>query len=462
MTYSPRLTMEVGDKPRESCGVFGIWQDAPKALGSTAYLALLGLQHRGQDGAGIAIYNNENNNFIIQKELGLVTEVFADGRHLEGLPNGQIAIGHNSYSTSGAKDNFEGLQPLHSLSSGKQLVLAHNGHIDELSGLPSGETDTQVLVEMISEEMREGLGVVAALKKVTGQLVNGAYSLVLSDGHQLVGMRDPRGFRPLIVGENDNGYCLASENSALSATDFHPLRDVEPGEIVVIDEKGVSSIENASGLAPKLCGMEYAYFARPDTDLDGINIQIAREKMGEMLARKESDDFKPDIVVGVPDSGVPAAYGYAREIGIPLEQALVKNRYITRTFIKNTQADRERAVHTKLSPNRSIINGMKLVVVDDSIIRGTTTKTLVNMLKDAGAAEVHLRISWPPYKWPCYFGMDTGRPDELIASKMSENEICEYVGADSLKYISIDETKEAIGSENICTACADGEYPEHR
>lgn len=462
MTYSPRLTMEVGDKPRESCGVFGIWQDAPKALGSTAYLALLGLQHRGQDGAGIAIYNKENNNFIIQKELGLVTEVFADGRHLEGLPNGQIAIGHNSYSTSGAKDNFEGLQPLHSLSSGKQLVLAHNGHIDELSGLPSGETDTQVLVEMISEEMREGLGVVAALKKVTGQLVNGAYSLVLSDGHQLVGMRDPRGFRPLIVGENDNGYCLASENSALSATDFHPLRDVEPGEIVVIDEKGVSSIENASGLAPKLCGMEYAYFARPDTDLDGINIQIAREKMGEMLARKESDDFKPDIVVGVPDSGVPAAYGYAREIGIPLEQALVKNRYITRTFIKNTQADRERAVHTKLSPNRSIINGMKLVVVDDSIIRGTTTKTLVTMLKDAGAAEVHLRISWPPYKWPCYFGMDTGRPDELIASKMSENEICEYVGADSLKYISIDETKEAIGSENICTACADGEYPSQK
>lgn len=168
------------------------------------------------------------------------------------------------------------------------------------------------------------------------------------------------------------------------------------------------------------------------------------------------------MVVGVPDSGVPAAYGYAREIGIPLEQALVKNRYITRTFIKNTQADRERAVHTKLSPNRSIIDGMKLVVVDDSIIRGTTTKTLVTMLKDAGAAEVHLRISWPPYKWPCYFGMDTGRPDELIASKMSEDEICEYVGADSLKYISTDETKEAIGSENICTACADGDYPEHR
>ena len=454
--------MEVGDKPREACGVFGIWQDTPKALGSTAYLALLGLQHRGQDGAGIAIYNNENNNFIIQKELGLVTEVFADGRHLEGLPDGQIAIGHNSYSTSGAKDNFEGLQPLHSLSSGKQLVLAHNGHIDELSGLPSGETDTQVLVEMISEEVRGGLGVVAALKKVTGQLVNGAYSLVLSDGDQLVGMRDPRGFRPLVIGENDSGYCLASENSALSATDFHHMRDVKPGEIVVIDEKGVSSIENTSGLTPKLCGMEYAYFARPDTDLDGINIQIAREKMGEMLARKENDDFQPDMVVGVPDSGVPAAYGYAREIGIPLEQALVKNRYITRTFIKNTQADRERAVHTKLSPNRSIIDGMKLVVVDDSIIRGTTTKTLVTMLKDAGAAEVHLRISWPPYKWPCYFGMDTGRPDELIASKMSEDEICEYVGADSLKYISTDETKEAIGSENICTACADGDYPEHR
>ena len=454
--------MEVGDKPREACGVFGIWQDAPKALGSTAYLALLGLQHRGQDGAGIAIYNSYENNFVIQKDLGLVDDVFADGRHLEGLPQGQIAIGHNSYSTSGAKDNFEGLQPLHSLTAGKQLVLAHNGHIDELSGLPTGETDTQVLVEMISEEMQEGLDVVYALKKVTDGMVNGAYSLVLSDGNRLVGMRDPRGFRPLMIGENDSGYCLASESSALFATDFHPLRDVKPGEIVVIDEKGVESIENTSGLTPKICGMEYAYFARPDTNLDGINIQMARERMGEILAKKEKDDFHPDMVVGVPDSGVPAAHGYAREIGIPLEQALVKNRYVTRTFIKNTQADRERAVLTKLSPNEAIIDAKKLVIVDDSIVRGTTTKTLIAMLKDAGAAEVHLRISWPPYKWPCYFGMDTGRPDELIASKMSESEICEYIGADSLKYISTDEVKEAIGSKDICTACADGRYPSHR
>ncbi len=454
--------MEVGDKPREACGVFGIWQDAPKALGSTAYLALLGLQHRGQDGAGIAIYNKEQSNFVIQKDLGLVTEVFKDGQHLEGLPMGQIAIGHNSYSTSGAKDNFEGLQPLFSLGSGKQLVLAHNGHIDELSGLPGGETDTQVLVEMITEEMKTGMDVVAALKKVTGQLANGAYSLVLSDGDRLVGMRDSRGFRPLMIGENDDGYCLASESSALAATDFHPLRDVDPGEVVVIDEKGITSIEATPKRAPKLCGMEYAYFSRPDTDLDGINIQTARERMGETLARKEAKDFHPDMIVGVPDSGVPAAHGYAREIDIPLEQALVKNRYVTRTFIKSTQADREHAVLTKLSPNRTIIEGKKLVVVDDSIVRGTTTKTLVSMLKDAGAAEVHLRISWPPYKWPCYFGMDTGRPEELIASQMSEDEICEYIGADSLKYISTDEIKGAIGTENICTACADGDYPSHR
>lgn len=454
--------MEVGDKPRESCGVFGIWQNTPKTLGATAYLALLGLQHRGQDGAGIAIYSTEDNNFVIQKDLGLVTEVFADGNHLEGLPVGRIAIGHNSYSTSGAKGNFEGLQPLYSLDGGKQLVVAHNGHIEELSGLPGGETDTQVLVEMISEEMKLGLGVVDALKKVTGQLMNGSYSLVISDGNRLVGMRDPRGFRPLMIGQNETGFCLASESSALSATDFVPIRDVQPGEIVVINDGGIESIPGDSRLSTKLCGMEYAYFSRPDTTLDGVNIQVARERMGELLAQNEASDFSPDMVIGVPDSGVPAAHGYAREFGVPLEQALVKNRYITRTFIKSTQTDRERAVLTKLSPNQTIIDGKKLVIVDDSIVRGTTTKTLVTMLRDAGAAEVHLRISWPPYKWPCFYGMDTGRREELIASKMKVDEIREYIGADSLQYISTEGIKEAIGSDAICTACADGDYPSHK
>lgn len=448
---------EVEDKPREACGVLGIFSKTTTNLANPAYMALLDLQHRGQDGAGIAIHNLDTG-FMVQKEEGLVSNVFNEGRYLDGLPEGNIAVGHARYGTSQNGGRFNALQPLHS-ENGGGYVIAHNGHIEELSQVSADETDTEQLVHQLNQRLEKGDNIVTALKEVLSG-VDGAYSLVISDGEKLIGIRDPHGFRPLSLAENGDICLLASEDSALRGHNL-TIRDVRPGEIVVISEKGVDSDFIPRSGEHTTCGLEYAYFARPDSTIDGINVQQTREHMGELLVQQEMADFQADMVVGVPDSGVAAAFGYARQSSIPLEQALTKNRYISRTFIKATQADRERAVQMKLHPNSEMIARKRLVVIDDSIVRGTTTKTLVKMLRDAGAAEVHLRISWPPYKWPCYYGMDTGNPDELLANRRSKTGMMEYLGVNSLDFLNINGVKEATKRKigGICLACVDARYP---
>ncbi len=443
------------DTPREKCGVFGVI-GLEKDLGVTAtYLALVGLQHRGQDGAGIISYNSKTASGMHGD--GLVLEVFGEGKHLSGIPDGHIVIGHNRYSTNSGG----AIQPI----MRESFSIAHNGHIEELAG-EEHRTDTEVLAERIEAAMEHGENLPEAVKSTLGS-VEGAYSLVIASNDELIGVRDPQGLRPLCLGKKQNGqYCLASEDSVLSSIEFAFEREVKPGEMVVITEEGVESHRigaDEKEARQATCAFEFIYFAMPDSNIEGSNVQIARENMGKILSKNESEDFEADIVVGVPDSGMPAAMGYGRVSDVEYEQgALTKNRYITRTFIKDNQVDREKAVRLKQHVNTEITRGKRVVLIDDSIVRGTTTRALVTMMKEQGeAAEVHLRIASPPYKWPCFYGMDTGDPGGLIANHKSLEEIREFVGADSLAYLSVEDVSKAIGVSlgKLCFACANGEYP---
>jgi len=450
--------------PRDACGVFGIY--APnQGVAHETFLGLYALQHRGQESAGIAV--SDGDTITVVKDMGLVTQVF-DERKLAPL-EGHLAIGHVRYSTTGSS-NWRNAQPVYRSVAECGFALGHNGNLtntqalsDDLGMLPGVLTsDSELIGEMLAREFdvqlrSDGRDLEHALQSVLPKL-EGAFSLVLMDEAHVFGVRDRHGFRPLVLGRTDGGWVIASETAALDIVGAHFVRDVEPGELVAIDASGVRSIRYADP-TPKLCIFEFVYIARPDTHLYGQGVHAARQRMGEELAKQSP--AVADMVMPVPESGVPAAQGYARASGIAYGDGLVKNRYVGRTFIQPSAEMRGASVRMKLNPLPESIRGKRLVVVDDSIVRGTTTRQVVAMLREAGAKEVHFRVSSPPYRWPCFYGLDTGKRSDLLAADMSVGEISDYLGVDSLAYLDIDHLVTATGSprESFCTACFTGEYP---
>ena len=460
-----------GGKPREACGVFGVY--APELpVGHLCYLGLFALQHRGQESAGIA--TSDDDYITVVKDMGLVSAVF-DDRTLVAL-DGDLGIGHTRYSTTGSSA-WQNSQPVFRAVGEVKFALAHNGNLTNTAALAdaagmlpgSVASDTDLLAELLSGELSSdsphdgGEGVApleAALMKVLPTL-EGAFSLVLMDSSRVIGVRDPNGFRPLCLGRLDGGWVLASESPALDVVGAAFVREIDPGEMVIIDGDGVRSVRPfpAEAVSPHLCLFEFVYFARPDSTLYGRNVHQARVRMGEHLAAQAPAEA--DLVMGVPESGIPAAEGFSRASGIPFGHGLVKNRYIGRTFIAPSQEMRALGVRMKLNPLRENIAGRRLVVVDDSIVRGTTTRSMIAMLREAGAREIHLRVSSPPYRWPCFYGMDTGTRGELLAANMEVDEIRAYLNVDSLAYLSLDRLIDATGDRQagFCTACLTGEYP---
>lgn len=456
-----------GGRPREACGVFAVYAPG-KPVAHLTYLGIYALQHRGQESAGIAASDGEH--MTVVKDMGLVSNVF-DDRTLAAL-DGNLAIGHTRYSTTGSS-MWKNAQPVFRDVEHTQFALAHNGNLvntaelaRDAGVLPGAmSSDTEAMSEWISrtigEHGRDSAGALpAALREVLPRF-EGAFSLVVMDLSRIIGVRDPRGFRPLCLGRLEGGWVLASETPALDTVGASFVREIEPGEMVVIDGSGVHSSRPFADeeIDPKLCLFEFVYFARPDAELYGHNVHQARVRMGEHLADQAPVDA--DLVMGVPESGIPAAEGYARRSGIPFGQGLVKNRYIGRTFIAPSQEMRALGVRMKLNPLREQIAGQRLVVVDDSIVRGTTTRKMVQMLRESGAAEIHMRISSPPYRWPCFYGMDTGTRAELLAADMEVSEIRDYLGVDTLSYLGLEALVEAVGAPGagFCTACLTGEYP---
>jgi len=458
------------DAPRDFCGVFGVYAPG-QPVAQLTYAGLYALQHRGQESAGLAV--SDGDTITVVKDMGLVTNAF-DSRTLAPL-QGHLAIGHVRYSTTGSS-SWENAQPIYRSVGEAGFALGHNGNLVNTSKLAQGTgtltgtvtSDSDVVAELVSEAivdrgegaLSDGRDLERALMKVLPRL-SGAFSFVLMDDGHLIGARDPNGFRPLCLGRLPGGWVLASETPALDIVGAHFVRELEPGEMVVIDASGTRSLHpfDEDAVDPKLCIFEFVYFARPDSQLYGKTVHTARQRMGEQLA--EQLPVEADMVMPVPESGIPAAEGYSRRSGIPLGSGLVKNRYIGRTFIAPSQDERDQAVRMKLNPIKENIAGKRVIVVDDSVVRGTTQRALTRMLREAGAKEVHLRISLPPVAWPCFFGMDFGTRTELIAASMSVGEIREYLGCDSLAYLELDRLVTAIGSprSGFCTACLTGEYP---
>ncbi|AGL01905.1 amidophosphoribosyltransferase [Desulfoscipio gibsoniae] len=448
------------DKPREECGVFGIY--APGCdVARLTYYGLYALQHRGQESAGIAVADGKK--VQLYKGMGLVPEVFS-GDQLSQL-KGNIAIGHVRYSTTGASHAVNA-QPLLFRYAEGVLALAHNGNLTNVTELRSqlmaggavfqSSTDSEVIVNVIARSNRGDLK--DALTKCMID-IKGAYSLVILTEDKLIAMRDPNGFRPLCLGKLDKGYVVASESAALGTVGAGLLRDVEPGEIVIIDENGLESFQVLQPRRRSHCIFEYIYFARPDSSIDGFNVNQVRRAMGRVLA--EEYPVEADIVIPVPDSGTAAARGFAERSGIPFEEGLMKNRYIGRTFIQPTQDMRDLAVRIKLSPIREVLAGKRVVMVDDSIVRGTTSNKIVALLRDCGVQEVHMCLSSPPITRSCYYGIDTSNEQELIAAKMSTEDIRRQIGADGLHYLSLEGLLNIFGAsrDSFCTACFDGNYP---
>jgi amidophosphoribosyltransferase len=451
---------------KEACGVFGIYAPG-RSVANLTFDGLFALQHRGQESAGMAVADGDT--ITVVKDMGLVATVF-DERTLSGL-QGHMAIGHTRYSTHGASD-WAGAQPIYRPVGRAGFALGHNGNLtntqelaEKVGMLPGAiATDSDVVAELLAQAFPETGELTGALQAVL-PIVEGAFSFVLMNSQRLIGVRDPFGFRPLCLGrfgtgDAAEGWVLASETPALSVIGATFVREVEPGEMIVIDAEGVHSlpIPWLREVAPRLCIFEFAYIARPDSKLYGREVHETRCRMGELLA--EQAPAEADLVMGVPESGVPAAEGFARASGIPYGQGLVKNRYIGRSFIAPDQQARGDAVRRKLNPLHETIAGKRLVVVDDSIVRGTTQRSVVRLLREAGAKEVHLRISSPPWRWPCFYGIDTPSTDELLAANHTIEEMTRILGADSLAYISVENLKQAIGQqEGFCDACFTGDYP---
>jgi len=449
------------------CGVFGV--HAPgQPVAHLVYLGLYALQHRGQESAGLAVSDTET--LTVVKDMGLVSHVL-DGRLLAAL-DGDLAIGHTRYSTAGAS-SWRASQPFYRDVGDLEFAVVHNGtlvNVDALAsdaGMLAGTvtSDTDLIAELVAAELHRDLPVGRELETAVALVaprLRGGFTLVFQDRSTLVGIRDPRGLWPLCLGRLESGgWVLASETPALETAGAHVVRHVEPGEMVVIDAGGCRSVRpfDQADVQPNLCLFEFVYFSRPDSTLYGQNLHQARQRMGEQLA--EQAPVEADMVMPVPESGIPAAQGYARRSGIPYQDGLVKNRYIGRTFIAPSQQLRDLGVRMKLNPIRAAIEGRRLVVVDDSIVRGTTTRAIVQMLREAGASEVHLRVSSPPYRWPCHYGIDTGARSELLAADLTVEEIRAWLGVDTLAYLGLDRLVQATGAAGagFCDACLTGDYP---
>lgn len=454
---------------KEECGVFGIYDPDGGDVSRTIYFGLEALQHRGQESCGIAVSNTNGPKGRVNsyRGLGLLNEVFK-GDELQKL-KGNIGVGHVRYSTSGAL-NVNNAQPLVLNYIKGSLALAHNGNLvnafelreqmENTGAIFHTTIDSEVIAYCIARERVKTPSIEVAVKNAVTKL-RGAYALVMMSPRKLIGVRDPWGLRPLCIGKRDNAYILASESCALHSIDADFIRDVKPGEIVTIDKNGELHSEFMDCVIPRekqaRCIFEYIYFARLDSKIDGIAVYDARIRGGASLAKTYPVDA--DIVVGVPDSGLAAAQGYALESGIPFGIAFHKNSYVGRTFIKPSQDERESSVKIKLSVIKSVVKGKRVVLVDDSIVRGTTITNLIHTMKKCGATEVHVRISSPPFLHPCYFGVDVPSNKQLIASQNSTEEIRRRIGADSLGYMQISELQDMVGDLPICKACFDQSYP---
>ena len=456
-------------RPQDACGVFGVWAPGEEVAKLT-YFGLYALQHRGQESAGIAV--SDGSQLVVYKDMGLVAQAF-DESTLASL-TGHLAIGHTRYSTTGASV-WENAQPTLRRTATGNVALAHNGNL----------TNTGELVRLADERRRAGAEMPYAgtsfvstsdtalvtallagcddrpLETVAREvlpLLRGAFSLVFMDESTLYAARDPLGIRPLVLGRLERGWVVASETAALDIVGASTIREIEPGELIAVDEHGLRSTRFAEP-QPKGCLFEYVYLARPDTTIAGRGVHVTRVEIGRRLAREHPADA--DLVIPVPESGTPAAVGFAEASGIPYAIGLVKNSYVGRTFIQPSQTIRQLGIRLKLNPLRDVIAGQRLVVVDDSIVRGNTQRALVRMLREAGAAQVHVRISSPPVKWPCFYGIDFATRAELIAHGLEVEEIRRSIGADSLGYVSLDGLVEAteLSADRLCRACFDGQYP---
>lgn len=451
---------------REKCGVYGVYNTGDISMGSAAYLALFSMQHRGQDGAGIA--STDGKTVRYHKDLGLVGDVF-DAQTLKMFDKQKIAVGHVRYATSADAHAVLSVQPIVMHSKDGFLAICHNGHIVNGPALSASlrdkgvllqsDVDSEILLHLIARRMEVGLE-----QAIIGmmQVVYGSYALTIMNREKLVGVRDPWGIRPLCIGKVGNSYMLASESCTFDALGGVFIRDVAPGEIVTIDESGLHSVQGKV-VAEHMCVFEYVYFARADSTMCGAGVYGARYRAGQLLAKNHP--VEADMVAGVPESALPSAIGYADASGIPYGQALLKNPYVGRTFIQPSQIVRENTVRLKLTPLAEQVRGKRIVLVDDSIVRGTTTIKLVETLRQAGAKEVHMRISSPPVKYPCHFGINTPNAGQLIGSKLKVEGVRKLLGADSLEYLDLDMLTSSVYDENgngpkgFCTACFDGNYP---
>jgi amidophosphoribosyltransferase len=459
---TPPEPISFRDGPRDECGVFGVY--APERdVSRLAYFALYALQHRGQESAGIA--TAEDGHIMALRDLGLVSQVF-DEPKLQAL-GGQMAIGHVRYSTTGSSA-WENSQPIHR-SDRRELALAHNGNLINALELHLGlrdrgvrfssTSDSEIIAALLS--MHEADAIEDVVEDVMPHL-EGAFSTVVLTTDKVVAFRDPAGLRPLALGRLGDRYCVASESCAFDIIGAEMLREVEPGELVSIGERGLEVRQVVKGARRAFCVFEHIYFARPDSQLEGRLTQVSRRKMGEILWREAP--VEADLVISVPDSGNPAAGGFANASGIPKDDGLIKNRYVARTFIQPGQELRKHGLRMKFNPLPEIVGGKRIVVVDDSIVRGNTTRQIVKMLRDAGASEVHMRISAPAIRHPCHYGIDMSTTEEMVAHGRTVEEIAEELDCDSLAYLSIDGLYEAIGlgRETHCDACFTGDYPlEH-
>ena len=453
------------DKLHEECGVFGILDSKGENVAHTIYYGLCALQHRGQESAGIAVCNTEGplGNLLCHKNMGLVNEIFSPDILSE--LTGNIGIGHVRYSTTG-ESTIKNAQPIAINYFKGTLALVHNGNITNMDELKislqengaifHSTTDSEIITYQIALERTKTNSIEEAVYK-TARKIKGGFALIIMSPQKMIGVRDPYGLKPLCLGKRNGSYILASESCALNAVGAEFVRDILPGEIITIQKNDIKNNYALCNQTHAHCIFEYIYFARLDSTMDGINIYDARVRAGEALAK--SYPVEADLVVGVPDSGIAAAMGYAKQSHIPYGIAFQKNSYVGRTFIKPTQNERETAVQIKLNVISSTIKDKRIILIDDSIVRGTTISKLIIMLKKAWAKEVHVRISSPPFLYPCYYGTDVPSNHLLIASKHTNEEICEQIGADSLGYLNIDDFKAMVGNLSFCKACFNQHYP---
>ena len=444
------------DELHEECGVFGVYQDPDAAY--LTYAGLRMLQHRGQEGAGIV--TSDGKQLKIRKRRGMVHEVFSE-EHLASL-NGIHAIGHVRYATAGGSE-LENVQPLYAKLLKDGFAVCHNGQIvnaislrkklEEQGSIFQGSSDSEIILHLIQRAKGSFLDKI----KAAFSQIEGAFAVLVLTKDSLYAIRDAQGLRPLSYASLDKGICISSETCAFQVCNADMIADVQPGEIIGFTPKGIIKTTYTQTISHHMCAMEYVYFARADSEIDGINVHNARKRCGMFMAKKDKDT-KADIVIGVPDSSTSAAIGYAQESKIPYEIGLIKNRYVGRTFIQPTQAKRERGVKMKLSAVTSIVKDKDIILIDDSIVRGTTSKRIIQLLKEAGAKKIHVRIASQAIKFPCIYGVDTSSYEELIAASMNNDQLCQVIGADSLRFMDRDDMIKALQNEQLCCACFEGSY----